>query len=61
MTKQEFDNYKFGVKTRIVYFEDRQGEVVDVVKEVHFGERWVGIERGQIIRYHEIKKIFEEI
>lgn len=60
MTKQEFDNYRFGVKTRIVYFKDEYGEVVDKVTEVDFEERWVAIERGQIVRYHKIKKIFEE-
>lgn len=55
MTKEEFDNYKFGVNTKINYFED----VWDKVTEVDFEERWVGIERGQIIRYYEIKGIKE--
>lgn len=55
MTKKDFDNYRFSVNTRVNYFED----VWDKLTDVDFEERWVGIERGQIIRYNEIKGIKE--
>jgi len=55
MTKQQFYNYRFSVNTEINYFED----IWDKVMEVDFDEGWVGIERGQIIKFSEIKAIRE--
>lgn len=54
MTQEEFDNYRFSVNTMVNYC----GEMIRIT-EVNFGERWVGIKSGQIISYHEIKKIEE--
>jgi hypothetical protein len=53
MKQEEFDNYEFSNNTEINYFED----VWDKVTEIDFNERYVGIERGQIINYTEIKNI----
>ena len=53
MKKDEFDKYKFSINTEINYFED----VWDKVTGVDFEERWVGIERGQIVKHYEIKRI----
>lgn len=53
MTKEKFDKYSFSVNTEINYFED----VWDKVTEIDFEERWVGIERGQIVKFDEIKGI----
>jgi hypothetical protein len=55
MTKQQFDIYRFSVNTEVNCFED----IWDKVTEVDFEEGWVGIERGQIIRYYDIKDIRE--
>jgi hypothetical protein len=56
MTRQEFNNYKFSINTEINFFED----VWDKVIEVDFEEGYVGIERGQIVGYQEIKDIREK-
>lgn len=53
MTKEQFDNYRFTVNTQVNYFQD----IWDKVTEVYFDKRWVGIERGQIIKYQKIKGI----
>jgi len=53
MKKDEFDKYKFSINTEINYFED----VWDKVTGVDLEERWVGIERGQIVKHYEIKRI----
>jgi len=57
MKKEQFETYKFTVNTEIVYFEDEQGVIWDKVTEVDFENGWVGIERGQIVKYSEIKQI----
>lgn len=53
MKQEDFDKYRFSVNTEINFFED----VWDKVTEVDFEKRWVGIERGQIIMFDEIKGI----
>lgn len=57
MTKKEFETYGFNINTEIVFFEDYQGVVWDKITEVDFEEGWVGVERGQIVRFEEIKDI----
>jgi hypothetical protein len=53
MNKEQFDNYKFSINTEVNYFED----IWDKITEVDFENRKVGIERGQIIDFSEIKNI----
>jgi len=53
MTQEQFDNYHFSIDTEVNYFEN----VWDRVTEVDFKKRKIGIERGQILDYSEIKKI----
>ncbi len=57
MTKEEFDNYNFSVNTEINYFKDGWENIV----EVDCRARHVGIDRGKIVGYDEIKGIRPEI
>ena len=51
MMIEQFDNYQFSINTEVNYFED----IWDKITEVDFKHRCVGIERGQIISFSEIK------
>lgn len=61
MTRQEFDNYKFGVKTKVVFlywFTRKEDE--DFLSEVDFGDRTVFTRRTNVtLGYRAIRKIFE--
>lgn len=57
MTKQQFDKYRFSVNTEVNYLD----YIWDKVTEVDFEERWVGIERGQIIKCYAIKNLREKL
>lgn len=55
MKKTLFDNYRFSVCTEVNFFED----VWDRVTEVDFEKRKVGVERGQIVDFSDIKHLRE--
>ncbi len=53
MTEEQFDNYSFSMYTEVRFFED----VWDRIVEVDFRRRTVGVERGQIVSFEEIREI----
>jgi len=55
MKQELFDNYRFSVRTEVNFFED----VWDRVTEVDFWKRKVGVERGQIVDFSDIKHLRE--
>lgn len=61
MTKQEFDNYKFGIKTKVVFLDpDTRKEREDSLHGVDFGDRTVFLLQAyRTIGYRAIRKIFE--
>jgi len=48
MTKEQFDNYKFGVKTEVQF----RGEWTKI-KEVDFSSGFLGLENGYYVKYND--------
>ena len=57
MTKEEFDNYKFGINTEINYFEDKWDRII----AVDFEYRTIAVIRDgiEVVDYTEVKGIRE--
>ena len=53
MTQEQFDNYRFGIKTEISVIPGEWEKVT----EVNFEDRTVAIERGQIYNFNEVRDI----
>jgi len=48
MTKEQFDNYKFGVKTEVEFRGDWTK-----IKEVDFSSGFLGLENGYYVKYND--------
>ena len=55
MTQEQFDNYRFGIKTEISVIPGEWEKVT----EVNFEDRTVAIERGQIYNFNEVLEFVE--
>lgn len=56
MTKEQFYNYKFSIKTQVIY----KGEWHSILW-VDFEHRDIMLKDGMLIRYYEIEDIKDEV